>query len=203
MMAVFPLDVEDALKAGIAKIQIVNQYNVERLEAGQIPIDLGVGIHTGHMMVGMIGEEDRIQGDAFSDNVNLTARIEGLTKTFGVSLIISAETLARIEEPGKYHMRTLGRVQVKGRETPIELFEVFDADPESTRRLKADTLEEYNEALKLYTLGNLSDALPLFERLVTLSPDDKTFNFYHQQVQRTLSEGIPDYWDSTIVMTKK
>ena len=66
-----------------------------------------------------------MQGDAFSDNVNLTARIEGLNKFFGTSFILSAETRTRLEDPERIPMRLLGKVQVKGRATPITLYEVL------------------------------------------------------------------------------
>ncbi len=203
MMAVFPYEVEDALKAGIQKIKVVNQYNAERQAQGLHPIDLGIGIHTGHMMVGMIGEETRLQGDAFSDNVNLTARIEGLSKFFGISLIISAETLARLEEPGKYNTRPLGAVIVKGREKPIRLYEIFDADPEGRKELKLSTQADYTEGLRLYTLGNFSAAQPLFASVLERHPEDKTASLYLSLTQQYLAEGRPNDWDGVIMMTTK
>ena len=66
------------------------------------------------MMVGMVGEEQRMQGDAFSDNVNLTSRIEGLNKFFGTSMIVSADTLQGIPQTATYKMRYLGQAMVKG-----------------------------------------------------------------------------------------
>jgi len=115
MMAVFPNGADDAIKAGIAKLQAVHAYNEHRIIDGWQPIRVGVGIHIGHMMVGMVGEANRMQGDAFSDNVNLTARIEGLTKYYGVSMIISGETYYQLENDD-FHVRYLDKVVVKGRE---------------------------------------------------------------------------------------
>lgn len=203
MMAVFPYEVEDALKAGIEKLKVVALYNQERAENNEGRIDLGIGIHTGHMMVGMVGEEGRMQGDAFSDNVNLTSRIEGLTKHFGTNLIISAETLSRLEEPGKYHLRPLGKVQVKGREKPITLFEVFDADPDDLRELKLATRIDYEHALKVYAAGHFSDALTLFEKVVQQNPADKTSAYYIERCVYYLAHGTPEMWDGVEVMTSK
>jgi PAS domain S-box-containing protein len=79
LMAIFPHRADDALRAGIAKLKRVSQYNVYRQKRGQPPIRVGIGVNTGYMMVGMVGETTRLQGDAFSDSVNLAARVEGLT----------------------------------------------------------------------------------------------------------------------------
>lgn len=203
MMAIFPYSVEDALIAGIEKINVVTQFNADRAAQNQPPIGLGIGIHTGHMMVGMIGEEDRLQGDAFSDNVNLTSRIEGLTKFFGISLIISGESLARIEEPGKYKIRNLGKVQVKGRNTPIGLHEIYDAETQKMIQLKDRTLEDYNNGLKLFTLGKFTEAQAAFTKVIKENPEDKTAIMFLEQCSGYIESGTPEYWDGVIVVTSK
>jgi len=126
-MAVFPNGAEDGVKAAIAKLRQVNAYNEHRAQDGWQPINIGIGVHTGHMMVGMVGEQARIQGDAFSDNVNLTARLEGLTKYYGVSFLISGETYQAIDRT-PYHIRFLDYVAVKGKVKSIAVYEIFDAD---------------------------------------------------------------------------
>jgi len=82
IMAVFPNRADDALQAAITKQQCVAEYNGHRLNKGDPPIQIGVGLHTGHMMVGVMGEVDRMQGDAISDHVNLASRLEALTKFY-------------------------------------------------------------------------------------------------------------------------
>lgn len=93
VMAVFPNRADDAVMAAIEKLEQVTTYNIKRQKNGYQPIRIGIGVHIGHMMVGMVGEAVRMQGDALSDNVNLTSCIEGLTKFYGVNLLISGETL--------------------------------------------------------------------------------------------------------------
>ncbi|WP_371357611.1 response regulator, partial [Hydrocoleum sp. CS-953] len=114
MMAVFPNGADDAVKAGIAKIKEVGEYNFIRKSQGYKAIKVGIGIHFGQMMVGMVGEKARMQGDAFSDNVNLTSRLEGLTKFYGVSIIISEAVFTNLADPDQYQIRFLDRVLVKG-----------------------------------------------------------------------------------------
>ncbi len=203
VMAVFPYRVDDALQAAIAKLGLVHSRRSDFLTTFNIDLDIGIGIHTGHMMVGMIGEEHRLQGDAFSDNVNLTARIESLTRFFQVSLIISAETLARLEYPGHYKTRPLGLVQVKGRARPISLFEVFDADPPEARKAKEQTLEGYEAAVKAYRLGQFDDAITLFERILSVFPDDHPSQIFLERARNYRAHGAPANWEGVEVMESK
>src|SRR5919202_3082469 len=96
LMAIFPNGADDAVQAGITKLKKIREYNQQRQVKGYQAIQVGIGIHVGHLMVGMVGEENRMQGDALSDSVNLTARLEGLTKYYGVSMLISEQVLEKL-----------------------------------------------------------------------------------------------------------
>ena len=122
MMAVFPDGADDAVAAGVAKQKRVQEYNQQRQARGDLPVQVGIGIHVGQMMLGMVGEENRIQGDAFSDNVNLTSRLEGLTKFYGVAMIISGQALEHLSNPDHYQIRFLDRAIVKGRNEAISVY---------------------------------------------------------------------------------
>jgi class 3 adenylate cyclase/streptogramin lyase len=203
MMAVFPNGAEDGVKAGIAKLTQVKEYNVRRQQEGWKPIKIGIGVHTGHMMVGMVGEKARMQGDAFSDNVNLTARLEGLTKYYGVSLLISGETLKALNEPNHYHVRFLDNVAVKGKEKPITIYEIFDADPEDLFEKKLKMMPEYEEGQRLYFAKDFAGAITRFKRVLEVIPDDLTTQIYFERAEKFLQEGVPDDWDGVQKMDKK
>jgi class 3 adenylate cyclase len=106
-------------------------------------INIGVGIHTGKLMLGIVGEQERMQGDIFSDAVNLTNRIEGLCKFYGASIVVSEITLNKLANRGNYHTRFLGKVQVKGKDVPISLYEVYDGDAEAIIELKLKTKADF------------------------------------------------------------
>src|SRR4028119_198568 len=116
VMAVFPEGVDDAIQAGIVMLEQLQEYNQSRQINGYIPLNIGIGIHVGDTMVGIIGEANRMQADALSDHVNITARLESLTKYYGVSLLISGDVVERLSQPEKYHIRFLDRAIVKGRQ---------------------------------------------------------------------------------------
>lgn len=203
MMAVFPNGADDAVTAGIEKFRRVQEYNRDREQEGFLPIDVGMGIHIGHMMVGMVGEENRMQGDAFSDNVNLTARLEGLTKFYGVSLLISEMVLQRLNHPEQYQIRFLDRALVKGRTESIAVYEVLDAEHETIRELKLQTLPDFEQGLKHYYDRELTQAKACFERMVAVNSLDKTAKLYLEQIDQLLTEGVPNNWSGVWAFAQK
>jgi class 3 adenylate cyclase len=203
MMAIFPYGVDDAVAAGIAKQQMVKAFNAQTAQRGLPPISVGVGIHTGSMMVGMIGEEARLQGDAFSDNVNLTSRVEGLNKFFGTSMIISEDTLALLSHPEAYKMRFLGKAIVKGRIAPLGLYEVYHGLDEQTVARRDAARADFERGLALYSQGQFTAACTAFEAVLACDPTDKTAHYYLESCQRYAAQSVPAGWNGVIVMDSK
>ncbi|MBL1175818.1 cache domain-containing protein [Pantanalinema sp. GBBB05] len=203
MMAVFPDRADDAVQAGIAQFRQLRQYNQEREAQGLLPIAIGMGLHFGHVMVGMVGENNRVQGDTLSDNVNLTSRLEGLTKFYGVSLLISADLLQRLADPDRYLLRFLDRVIVKGRSEAIAIYEVLEADVETNRQLKLQTLAEFKQGVQHYRDGNWLAARQCFEQVLTINPLDKTASLYLQRIAQLREQGIPANWNGVWTFTEK
>ena len=203
MMAVFPDGVDDAVAAGIDKFKRVQEFNWEREVEGYLPIVVGMGIHVGHLMVGMVGEHNRVQGDAFSDNVNLTARLEGLTKFYGVSLLISGDVLQKLSHPEQYQIRFLDRAIVKGRSEAIAVYEVLDAEVESIRKLKLQTLPDFEQGLKHYCECELEKAKVCFETVLATNPLDKTVKLYLERVNQLIRDGVPADWTGVWAFTQK
>ena len=195
MMAVFPDGADDAIAAGIAKHRRVQEYNEQRQARGKLPIQVGIGVHVGPMMLGMVGESNRIQGDAFSDNVNLTARLEGLTKVYGSALLISGQTIEHLSTPEAYQFRFLANTLVKGRTEPIAVYEVLDAETEAIRKLKLQTLPQFEQGIQHYCDRAFIDARACFEQVLAVHPDDQTAKLYCDRIERLLSEGVPEDWN--------
>lgn len=203
MMAIFPYGVKDAVAAGIEKEKMVQEFNKTLKERGLPPITVGIGVHTGPMMVGMIGEELRMQGDAFSDNVNLTSRIEGLNKFFGTSMIISEDTLQQLPQPVQFKMRLLGKVIVKGRATPLGIYEVYEGLPPEVIALKDATRADFELGLQFYTTGKFAEAGKRFSQVLEKDPSDKTAKLYLEYCADWLDRSLPENWDGAIMMDAK
>lgn len=194
MMAVFPGRVEDAIDAALAQLREMACYNAERGQAGQVPIKIGIGIHTGSVMLGTVGEVERMQLDLFSDTVNATSRLEGLTKLFGASLVISAEALARLEDPTRYTLRFLGKVPVKGRHKNLSVFELFDSDPAEVKEFKLQTKLDFEQGLSFYYDWQFAEAQTYFERVLEVYPEDKAPQLYLQRMAEFTSYRAADDW---------
>jgi two-component system sensor histidine kinase ChiS len=203
IMSVFKKDVESALDSVISQLNELKNYNEKRATKGYLPIRSGYGIHSGYMMVGMIGETNRMQGDAFSDNVNLAARLEGLTKYYGVSIIISATVLSSINNSKRYLTRYLDKVRVKGRKTPLEIYEVFNCDDAKTIEAKLSYKDSLFATIQTYLKGEFEISRVEFENYKTNFPDDKIIDLYLERIRKFESEGLPKDWDGIYDMLDK
>jgi PAS domain S-box-containing protein len=155
IMALFSGEADNAVKAGIAMLQGLVEYNQNRANFGCAPIQIGIGINTGTLMLGTVGGQNRMDGTVISDAVNLASRVESLTKNYGVSLLITQPTYSRLKNPSQYAIRTLDTVKVKGKSEAVTVYEVFDADGLEIKEGKLATLELFAEALAIYSEGNV------------------------------------------------
>ncbi len=178
IMALFGREADDAVKAAITMLQALREYNQTRQTTQRPPIQIGIGINTGSLMLGTVGGKSRLDSTAISDAVNLAARLEDLTKRYEVSLLISHHTLARLQDPTQYHIRLIAQIVPKGKSRPVAVFEVFDGDPPEIRAAKSDTIQFFEEALQLFYRHAHSQAAKLFRKCLDLNPQDKVAQIY-------------------------
>lgn len=178
IMALFPGEPEDALRAAVRMTQELSNYNVARVAGGAAPISMGVGVHTGRLMLGTIGEEERIEGTVISDAVNLAARLEGLTKTYGAQILISEATLFRLPDPSRYGLRMLGRAQVKGKNEPVVIFEAFDGDAPERVAMKSATRAKFEKGVQALFSGEYDEARTRFDAVLATNPEDVAARHY-------------------------
>jgi len=124
-----------------------------------------------------------MDGTVISDAVNLASRIEELTKSYGVSLLISHQTFSRLQDTSQYDIRIVERVKVKGKSELVTVYEVFDADLPEIREGKLVTKTLFEEAQKLYTMGNFSAAAQCCQDCLCQNPRDKVVQIYLERCQ--------------------
>jgi adenylate cyclase len=205
IMAFWGAPVEDhaharrAVDTGMAMLERLNAIREEFLERGWPEIRIGVGISTGIMYVGNMGSKFRMAYTVIGDAVNLGSRLEGLTKQYGVEIIVSEGTRAAVPE---YVYRELDRVRVKGKDEPIAIFEPVALGAEVSPA-ELDELERHHEALRCYQAQDWEGAGALFSALRTLSPQRKLYEIYLERIKwfRELPPG-PD-WDGVYTFTTK
>jgi adenylate cyclase len=181
IMALFSEGADDAVKAGIAMLQTLAEYNRDRVSLGYVPVEIGVGINTGSLILGIVGGKSRMDGTVVSDAVNLASRIESLTKNYGVSLLITQQTFDRLTNPGDYAIRVIDKVQVKGKSEWVTVYEVFDADLAEVKAGKLATLQLFTEALSLYNMKSFRQAAGLFADCLWQNPGDKVARIYWER----------------------
>ncbi|TGM12867.1 adenylate/guanylate cyclase domain-containing protein [Leptospira selangorensis] len=125
IMALFPSLPDQALDAAMEMLRELESLNQSRADRHYEPIQIGIGLHTGTLMLGTIGEEERMDGTVISDAVNLASRIEGLTKEFHANLLLSESTYRKLKNRRKYSFKKLGKVKVKGKSKSSEVYEVL------------------------------------------------------------------------------
>ncbi|MDR1142697.1 MAG: hypothetical protein LBK77_00580 [Spirochaetaceae bacterium] len=167
-----------AVQTAIAIQGKILEYNIHRAKCGYRPLAMGIGIHTGTLMVGVVGTKDRMQNTVISDAVNLASRVESLTKAFRVSLAISEETFKKLEDPGAYQYRFVGKVRVKGKVEPVSIFEIFDGIDEELQKKKIEANRFFEQGMFMYYQKKYSEALQEFGKVLEVLPDDGAAAFY-------------------------
>lgn len=203
VMALFPTSPADAINAAIQMQLKVSEYNQQRVAEGFEAIAIGVGLHTGNLILGTVGEIERMNSTVIADAVNLASRLEGVTKHYGVGIVMSEESLMQLPKPIQFHIRFLDKIQVKGKKDPVTIYEVFDADDKGLRAFKIDTLSQWQQATDLYFAQQFSAALPLFEAIFLQNKQDMPTQFYLARITQLLSAGADKNWDGIEVMESK
>ncbi|MCT7521433.1 adenylate/guanylate cyclase domain-containing protein [Aliarcobacter cryaerophilus] len=178
-----PLDVENhadmAVKASLEQLEALNELN-RKFEKDKLPtIDIGIGLNSGEVIVGEMGSSLRSDYTVIGDAINLGSRVESLCKYYGSKLNITNFTKDKLKE--KYIFRFLDFVRVKGKNQPVEIWQVIGSG-EAKDELKNE-LEDYHKAIDFYKESKFSDALELFRKLDNL--ENKTNkNIYKIYIKR-------------------
>jgi class 3 adenylate cyclase len=202
IMALFRTS-ENAVDSAIDMLDELYLYNKKRQERNYEKISIGIGIHTGRLILGIVGSEFRVQGTVISDAVNLASRIEGLTKMYGASLLMSEETFKAIRKKDKYYTRIIDRVKVKGKDTPVDVIEVLNGNSERIINLKLSTNKLMIDGITLFREREFENAIKLFEELLAIDPKDKAANIHLQRSIYFHKHGVPPDWEGVSALNEK
>jgi len=195
-------DSEHARHALYAAMEMMGELKIMQQEfkqRGWPDVNIGIGLNTGNMNVGNMGSEFRMAYTVLGDAVNLGSRLEGLTKNYGVNIIVSETTRAEIPE---FVFRELDLVRVKGKNEPVAIFEPIGHNNDLEKSVTSE-LRAYKQALKNFRAQSWDKAELDFFNLTRLDPDRLLYQVYLDRVAFYRSEPPGDDWDGVFTHTSK
>ena len=195
VMALFPGESNSAVQAAVDLGQQIARYNHGRRMAGYAPIRIGTGLHRGTLMLGTIGAEDQMQTTVIADSVNLASRIEGMTKTFGVNLLLSGSVVDNLPPDHRFKLRPLGAVRAKGKSITVEIFECFDNDASDLVDHKLRTETQFAAGMAEYRKGMLLTAGKIFARIAEMCPEDTVAAYFRDRCTLSVIRERSGPWD--------
>ena len=191
------------VRTGLEMLHAVEMFNIELTKEGKPLVGCGLGINTGPTLIGNIGSKDRFGYDVLGDSVSLTARLEGQTKNYGVLIIISEFTQARVGDA--YFTLPLDCIAVKGKSIGVNIFTVF-YNPDVTVAADWIMAREHHELmLEYYRRQQWDKAIELCQEL-TGEFDGNMDHYYELWIERIAdmrSRNLPADWDGTYKATSK
>ena len=185
---------QHAIDASIEMQQVLQTYLVKRKQGDTIKINAGIGLHSGEVIIGIMGSANSMDTGIVSDTVNAASRIEGLTKHFGLNILLSEAVLKQLDANTQKNMRSIGRVIMKGKQNEISIYECFSGDTEEIKLLKQLQLTSYHDAFSDYCNQNFISAKETFTQLAKHNHHDPLLTYYLKKATELLNANLPKDW---------
>jgi hypothetical protein len=166
-------DAHDAVRAGIELYRDIVLDQENGVKIGIDGINIGIGIHSGSVMMGIVGENERLSSTVISDTVNLASRLESLTRQTKSGMLISRDVLNQIADTEEeFNYRFLGMVQVAGVNEVLGVYDVLDALPEDRKQKRLATRDFFESGIRKFHMKDYAEALLRFQKVLEDDPDD-------------------------------
>ena len=197
-----PDDVIRACRAGLQMLRNLKNLNTSRMLQGKQAINVGIGINTGRVLSGNIGSEKRLEYTVIGDGVNVASRIEGVTKQYGVRILISEFTFAEVQS--EFITREIDAIRVVGKSKPVRVYELLGQKKQESEvdPMTLKILPIYAEALQLYRDREWLRARKGFQRGVELS-DDYPSKLFVKRCNSLMQNPPQDDWDGIYTFDSK
>jgi adenylate cyclase len=194
-------DAKSCARAALGMRRELSQLNKNWREQGRMGLGMGIGVNHGEVIVGNVGSQERMDPTVIGDAVNLASRLEALTRTYGMDMLVGASAAELVRDD--VYLRSVARVQVKGKTKPVNVFTFVAARGEETDPEFLKWLETYEEGLEKFRARDFTDAKILFSRFLEFYPDDLLAKMYLQRALEYEQAPPDEAWDAVEVFQKK
>ena len=194
-------DAKNCARAALGMRRELRQLNQKWRGEGRMGFGMGIGINHGEVIVGNIGSHERMDPTVIGDSANLASRIEGLTRVYGLDILVGATAAELVRD--EVYLRSVARVQVKGKTKPVDILTFIGARNEEVDREFLKWLETYEEGLDKFRARDFTQAKILFSRFLEFYPDDLLAKMYLDRALRYEQAPPDEAWDAVEVFEKK
>jgi adenylate cyclase len=194
-----PYHQKNALLASMEMIQVLEQQQELFKSRGWPPIKIGIGLNAGTMSVGNMGSEFRMAYTVLGDAVNLGSRLEGLTKEYGATIIVSDTLKDALPE---FEYLELDMVRVKGKDRPVTIYQPLGFSIELDKAVRSEA-KRFSQALKMYRQRDWDSSEREIFNLSTMNAERKVYKMYLDRIMYFRNNPPADGWDGVFVHTTK
>jgi adenylate cyclase len=194
-------DVTLAIEAAFLMRESLRRLNADWESRGLKTFHMGVGINFGEVIFGNIGSSRKMEPTVIGDAVNVTSRLEGLTKDYGRDLLVGEGAADLVGD--SFRLQFVDKVTMKGKTKPLRIYSVVSRSDEPVEPQMAAYLEAYEKAQASYAAGSFKEAKALFENCLGQSPDDLLSRMYIQRCSTLLERPAEGVWTGVHVAEHK
>lgn len=195
-------DAKCAARTALGMRRELHKLNEKWRTAEMVELGIGIGMNQGEVLIGNIGSEERMEATVIGDAVNLASRLEGLTRTYGVDILVGASAGDLIRD--EFHLRTVARVQVKGKTLPVDITSLIGAkNDDALDQELLRWLETYEEGITKFRARDFTGAKILFSRFLEFYPDDLLAKNYLERALAYEAQPPEESWNAADIFTKK
>ncbi|MEY2576642.1 MAG: adenylate cyclase [Verrucomicrobiota bacterium] len=192
-------DAKACARAAVTMRHELLQLNQQWKEKGIAPFQFGIGINHGEVLVGNIGSQEKADPTVIGDAVNLASRLEALTRTYSVDILVGERAAELIRD--RFNLRSVALVQVKGKTQPVEVFTLISAKETQTEFLRQ--LETYEAGFRKFRERDFTQAKILFSQFLEFYPDDALAKMYLERALEYEKQPPDAAWNAVEVFKKK
>ncbi len=194
-------DAKHCARAALGMRRELRQLNEKWRGEGRMGLGMAIGINQGEVIVGNVGSQERMDPTVIGDAVNLASRLEALTRVYGIDILVGASAAELVRD--EVYLRSVARVQVKGKIKPVDVFTFVGSHDEKLDPEFLKWLETYEEGLEKFRVRDFTEAKILFSRFLEFYPDDRLAKMYLERALEYEQAPPDEAWEAVEVFEKK